>query len=217
MIAHLHWLNYEKELWSKGFKCLAGIDEAGRGPLAGPVVAGCVHMPADLFIEGIDDSKKLTDIRRRDLFKTLTSTPEIVIGIGIIHADEIDKINILQATLKAMQQAYEQMTAPIDHLLVDGVQLNLKIPSKKIIKGDALSHLIAAASIIAKVTRDQMMLEYHKQWPEYGFNAHKGYGTMKHLKALKELGPCPIHRKTFEPIRSLISERTVLLSEFSIE
>ncbi len=204
------WLKHETELLNKGFKCLAGIDEAGRGPLAGPVVAGCCHIPPHLFIEGVNDSKKLTEKKREKLFEVLTNHPDIVYGIGIVDAQLIDQINILQAAIKAMQLAYSQMPLKPDYLLVDGIQLNVDIPSRKIIKGDTLSHLIAAASILAKVTRDRMMRENHIKWPEYDFESHKGYGTAKHRKALLEHGPCEIHRKTFEPIRSMLAQKWVL-------
>lgn len=204
------WFRYESELYQRGYQLLAGIDEAGRGPLAGPVVAACVHMPQGLFIEGVDDSKKLTEKKRNQLYELLTHHPDIHFGIGIVSEKIIDKINILQATLQAMQIAYEQISLDLDYLLVDGVSLNLKTPSQKIIKGDANSYLIAAASILAKVTRDQIMEEYHKKWPEYDFISHKGYGTKKHRDAIIEFGPCEIHRKTFEPIRSILFRNGVL-------
>lgn len=208
-----YWLKFENELRLKGYSCLAGIDEAGRGPLAGPVVAACIHIPPHIFIEGVNDSKKMTPLQRDALYKTLTSHPQIHYGVGVVDALEIDKINILQASIKAMQLAYEQMGLPIDHLLVDGVQLFLNIPALKIIKGDAKSHLIAAASIIAKVTRDRLMDEYHEKWPIYDFKQHKGYGTLKHRNAIMKHGPCPIHRMTFEPIRSLNSN---LIGSFKV-
>lgn len=204
------WLKHELELIGNGFKVLAGIDEAGRGPLAGPVVAGCVHIPPHLFIDGVDDSKKLSEKKRETLFQILTTHPEIIWGVGIVDAEEIDAINILQASIKSMIMAYQKISIKIDHLLVDGLQLYLEVPSRKIIRGDATSHLIAAASIIAKVTRDRLMLNYHQRWPEYGFLQHKGYGTRAHQKALLEHGPCEIHRKSFEPIRSMLVEKLVL-------
>lgn len=211
MIQKERWLKHELELIQNGYQTLAGIDEAGRGPLAGPVVAGCVHIPPHLFIEGVNDSKKMTEKKREEIFEVLINHPEIVCGIGVVDADEIDSINILQASIKAMSLAYQNMTLiNIDHLLVDGLQLHLNVPARKIIKGDATSHLIAAASILAKVTRDRLMLEYHQKWPEYDFMTHKGYGTEKHRQALLKYGPCEIHRKTFEPIRSMLSERLVL-------
>lgn len=204
------WFRYEEELYLQGYQLLAGIDEAGRGPLAGPVVAACLHMPQGLYIDGVNDSKKLTEKKRNDLFEILTHHPQVHYGIGIVSEKIIDKINILQATLHAMQIAYEEVAIDLDYLLVDGVSLSLKIPSRKIIKGDANSHLIAAASILAKVTRDRIMEKYHQKWPEYDFKSHKGYGTKKHRSAILEYGPCEIHRKTFEPIRSTLFQNGVL-------
>lgn len=195
-------LQEETLLWKQGFKCLSGIDEAGRGPLAGPVVAACIYIPKGLWIEGIYDSKKLTEKQRESLFEKLTTHPDIDYGIGIVDEKVIDAINILQATLQAMRQAYQNLTSKTDYVLIDGVSLSLAVPSIQLIKGDSRSYLVAAASILAKVTRDRLMLEYHQKWPEYGFNTHKGYGTKKHRSALESLGPCPIHRLTFEPIKS---------------
>ncbi len=200
-----HWLNFESELIAQGFGLLGGIDEAGRGPLAGPVTAACVHIPPHIFIEGVNDSKKLSEKTRESLYQEITTHPEIHFGIGIIDAEEIDRINILRATIKAMALSYQNINLKLDYLLVDGVQLDLEIPAKKIIRGDAQSHLIAAASILAKVTRDRIMKEYHEKWPEYYFASHKGYGTKQHREAIVLHGPCKIHRKTFEPIRSMVS------------
>ena len=194
---------FEEEAYAKGFKVIAGVDEAGRGPLAGPVVAAACIFPRGLFIEGIDDSKKLSPQKRMQLYEALTKHPEIQLGIGIIDAILIDQINILQATLQAMIAAVGALQTKPDFLLVDGLQLpSLDIPGWPIVEGDSLSHSIAAASIIAKATRDRMMCEYHKRWPLYGFEKHKGYGTKQHLQALAQFGPCPIHRKTFEPIKT---------------
>jgi len=203
--SQVNWFRYENELYSQGFQFLGGIDEAGRGPLAGPVSAACVYMPKGLSIEGVNDSKKLSEQVREDLYEVITSHPDIQFGIGIVSHEMIDKVNILQATFLAMQIAYTEIKIKLDHLLVDGVQLYLDIPAQKIIKGDANSHLIAAASILAKVKRDRIMRQYHNRWPEYGFIKHKGYGTKRHREAIKEHGPCEIHRKTFEPIRSMLS------------
>lgn len=202
----VNWFKYENELYSQGFQFLGGIDEAGRGPLAGPVTAACVTMPRGLFIEGVNDSKKISEGAREELFDILTSHPDIQYGVGIVSSEMIDKVNILQATLLAMELATKEINLKLDYLLVDGVQLYLPVPSMKIIRGDSASHLIAAASILAKVTRDRIMREYHERWPEYGFMKHKGYGTKQHREAIKEYGPCEIHRKTFEPIRSILSE-----------
>jgi ribonuclease HII len=195
---------FEKDARKKGFKLVAGIDEVGRGPLAGPVVADACILPKGLFIEGVDDSKKLTPEKRESIFQELTNNKKIIFGIGIISPEEIDQINILQATIAAMLLAVANLALSPDYLLVDGLALpHPTIPCLKIIKGDTLSQSIAAASIIAKVTRDRMMIDYHEQWPEYGFDSHKGYGTQKHVDAIYQHGPCSIHRNSFEPIKSL--------------
>jgi ribonuclease HII len=189
---------YEKRAYSEGFQVIAGVDEAGRGPLAGPVVAAACILPKNFLLEGIDDSKKLTPAKRESLYQTLTTHPQIVYAIGILDHAAIDAINIYQATIQAMLKAIEGLSLRPDLLLVDGMGLpHAEIPSWKIIEGDALSLSIAAGSIIAKVTRDRMMEEYHRQWPEYGFKQHKGYGTPAHLQALEKHGPCPIHRRSF--------------------
>ncbi len=193
----------EQKLWDVGYQTLTGIDEAGRGPLAGPVVAACIYIPKGIWIEGVNDSKKLTEKKREHLFKELSNHPQIEFGVGIINHDVIDEINILQATFKAMRDAYHNLKVKTDYVLIDGVRLALPVPSIQLIQGDSRSYLIAAASIIAKVTRDHLMKEYHDLWPEYGFSKHKGYGTAQHRKALEDLGPCPIHRLTFEPIKSM--------------
>lgn len=186
----------------KGYRNIAGVDEAGRGPLAGPVVAAACIIPSDVWIEGINESKKVTPNKREVLYEHITSHPDIKHGVGVVSSQEIDRINIYQATIVAMLQAVENLLSPPDYLLVDGLQLNhQKIPSQKIIRGDEQSHSIAAASILAKVIRDRLMMEYHKQWPQYGFDSHKGYGTKKHLAAIKNHGACPIHRLTFAPFK----------------
>lgn len=199
-----HLLIEEQALWAKGYQKISGIDEAGRGPLAGPVSAACIFIPTHLWIEGINDSKVLTEAKRESLFQLLTEHPDVQYGIGLASEKEIDQINILQATFLAMRRAFDNLPLKSDYVLVDGVQLNLEVPSKKLIKGDARSYLIAAASILAKVTRDRIMLQYDQKWPQYGFKKHKGYGTSLHREALSKYGPCEIHRKTFEPIRSLL-------------
>lgn len=193
-------LQYENAARLKGFQIIAGIDEAGRGPLAGPVVAAACIIPPDIFLPGVNDSKQLTALARQELFQQIKTIPGIVFGIGCVDSAEIDRINIYQATIIAMQQAVERLPCYPDYLLVDGMQLPHDIPVLKIIKGDTLSQSIAAASIIAKVTRDAMMKEYHMQWPQYGFANHKGYSTAAHLAALAEHGPCPIHRRSFAPV-----------------
>jgi len=195
---------YEKTARLAGYRWIAGVDEAGRGPLAGPVVAAACMIPEAVYISGINDSKKLTPKQRKILFETLIAHPQVTCGVGIISHLEIDRINILQATIVAMKQAVEALCQKPDYLLIDGLALsNYCIPNTKIIKGDSKSYMIGAASIIAKETRDKIMEEYHEQWPEYGFNKHKGYGTQMHRNAIKHYGPCPIHRKTFEPVASV--------------
>lgn len=194
---------FEREARINGFQNLCGIDEAGRGPLAGPVVAACCVIDEEALIHGVDDSKKLTSEKREELFQELTSNPGITYGIGVVSSEEIDRVNILQATKQAMFLALDQLATLPDLLLVDGMALHYKeIPFQKIIHGDALSYSIAAASILAKVTRDRLMLKYHETWPEYGFDQHKGYGTAKHLEAIEKYGPCPIHRLTFAPVKN---------------
>lgn len=195
---------YEEEARTRGFMIIAGVDEAGRGPLAGPVVAAACIIPHDLLIPGVNDSKQLTPKLREELFEIIISDPRIVYGIGIIDHEEIDKVNIYQATILAMLKAVSQLDPQPQILLVDGLALpHPTIPVQKIVQGDALSHSIAAASIIAKETRDRLMIKYHEDWPHYGFNTHKGYGTPKHLEAISAHGPCHIHRRSFEPIKSL--------------
>ena len=198
----------EQQLWSEGFSMLAGIDEAGRGPLAGPVVAACVYLEPSVWIEGINDSKKLSESKREALYHQLMNTQGVHYGVGEASSSEIDEINILQATHLAMKRAYENLNKKIDYVLVDGLYLPLDVPSEKIIKGDAKSYFIASASIIAKVTRDQIMKTLDEKYPQYGFKKHKGYGTKAHRNALDKHGPCIEHRKTFEPIKSWLLENT---------
>ena len=188
----------DKEFFDKGVKYIAGIDEAGRGPLAGPVVVASVILPQDSMIEGVNDSKKISESKREKLYEIITKEA-ISYGIGIIYQNEIDEINILQATKKGLTEAIKQMDIKPNIIMVDALNGidTLGIPYKSIIKGDAKSYSIAAASIIAKVTRDRIMREWDKVYPEYGFGSHKGYGTAKHIAAIREYGPCPIHRKTF--------------------
>jgi ribonuclease HII len=198
-------LIHERRMRSLGFTRIAGIDEAGRGPLAGPVVAAACVIPEGLYIDGVDDSKKLTPAKRHALFEVLTTHPEIDFGIGIVEATIIDQINILQATLRAMIAAIAYLRQKPCCALVDGNQLpKLDIPTFGVVGGDRESQTIAAASIIAKETRDRIMFDLHKQWAHYGFDAHKGYGTREHIDAIKRFGPVPfIHRESFEPIKSM--------------
>jgi ribonuclease HII len=189
---------FDQTIRGQGYQVIAGVDEAGRGPLAGPVVAAACILPSKNTFVGVDDSKKLTPIQRRTLFEALISDQDVIYGIGIISAEEIDKINIYQATIRAMMQAISALTMSPDLLLVDGMPLiYTSIPSQKVIRGDSKSLSIAAASIIAKETRDRLMAEFHGTWPMYGFDRHKGYGTPMHLQALEKYGPSPIHRRTF--------------------
>lgn len=193
---------YEEAAYQQGYKTLAGLDEAGRGPLAGPVVAAACILPRGLLVAHVDDSKKLTAKVREKLFERLTTDPSIVYAVGIIETDEIDRLNIYQATIRAMLQAVDKLAVDPDCLLVDGMGLpHPFLPCQRIVKGDQLSQSIAAASIIAKETRDRLMRGYHKQWPLYGFHQHKGYATAQHLQALEHHGPCPIHRHSFHPVR----------------
>ena len=190
------WL-YEHEAAREGFACICGVDEAGRGPLAGPVCAAAVVLPPDIQIEGLNDSKKLTDKKRRALYDVIT---EQAVSYGIAFADEqeIDEINILQATFLAMRRAVEQLGVQPELALVDGNRdPGLGIPTRTIVKGDGLSASIAAASILAKVTRDRWMEVLDAKYPQYGFAVHKGYGTKRHYAALTEFGPCEEHRQTF--------------------
>lgn len=198
-------LKYENEAKAKGFLCIAGIDEAGRGPLAGPVVACACIIPEGVYFEGVNDSKQLSEDKRKEIFLKLTSNKLISYGIGEISHLEIDHINIYQATIKAMKMAVNKLPVVPDYLLVDGMSIShLNIPAEKIIEGDAKSQSIAAASIIAKETRDQLMREFDEMWPQYGFKDHKGYGTQRHREAIEKYGPCPIHRMTFKPLANLV-------------
>ena len=182
---------------SLGLQRICGVDEAGRGPLAGPVCAAAVILPEHLQIPGLNDSKKLTDKKRRELFPVIQEQA-IAYGIGLASESEIDEINILQATFLAMRRALDQLTVRPEIALIDGNrETDFGLPVKTVVKGDSLSANIAAASILAKVTRDNLMMELAQKYPEYGFEIHKGYGTKAHYEALRTYGPCPIHRKTF--------------------
>ena len=195
---------FEESAYNAGRRIIAGVDEAGRGPLAGPVVAAACILPRGLQIDGIDDSKKLTPEKREELYHVLTTHPDIHYGIGILESVVIDKINILQATLKAMALAVGELKVEPDYLLIDGNHLPpTHIAAKAVIKGDSRSLSIGAASIIAKHHRDILMKQFHEKYPHYGFDRHKGYGTKGHVEALRAYGPCPIHRTSFDPVRSL--------------
>jgi ribonuclease HII len=202
-------LSLENKLWNQGFREVAGVDEAGRGPLAGPVVAACVILPKDFCVPDVNDSKKLTAKKRERLFDEIIQSG-CRVGVGIVTEKVIDKLNILNASLQAMHQAVNQLKYPPDFVLVDGNQRipDLPFPQMPVVKGDSLSLSIAAASIVAKVTRDRMMLEYHVKYPEFNFADHKGYATRTHVEALKTFGPCQIHRRSFKLVRLCRSNQT---------
>lgn len=189
---------FENELYENGIKYIAGIDEVGRGPLVGPVVTAAVILPREFYDERINDSKKLTE-KKRELLYDVIMENAVSVGIGISSEDVIDEINILEATKKAMIEAVNNLSVKPEHLLIDAVKLNIDIPQTSIIKGDAKSESIAAASIAAKVTRDRMMVELDKMHPEYDFKHNKGYGTKKHIEAIEKYGILKEHRKTFAP------------------
>ncbi len=195
---------YEKELYAQGFENIVGTDEAGRGPLYGPVVAGAVVLPHDFKLAGLNDSKKLTEKKREEFYDYIIN--HAIWGVGVVSALEIDEINIYQSSKKAMMLAVEEVRKKIsvDYVLTDAMPLEMDIPSVAIIKGDAKSMSIAAASVIAKVTRDHMMLEVDKKYPEYGFKNHKGYPTKKHLEALKQYGLIDGYRLTYGPVKEMI-------------
>lgn len=187
----------EQSCFEQGFKIVCGVDEAGRGPLAGPVCAAAVILPPNADIPGLNDSKKLSDKRRRELYPVIMEKA-VAYGIGFADHKEIDEINILQATFLAMQRALAQLSVKPELALIDGNrEKDFGIPVKTVIHGDSLSASIAAASILAKVTRDDLMLKMAEEYPQYGFEIHKGYGTKAHYQALAEHGPCPIHRMSF--------------------
>lgn len=188
---------YEHSAYLRGYTAVCGIDEAGRGPLAGPVYAASVLLPEGLMIDGMNDSKKLSEKKREALFDVIVENA-LAYGIGFADEKEIDAVNILQATFLAMRRAFDAMQRTCDYVLVDGNRMPpMPVPGETIVKGDGKSPSIAAASILAKVSRDRVMLEYAKQYPEYQFEKHKGYGTKVHVEALRTYGPSPIHRRTF--------------------
>ena len=196
---------FELEARRRGYRCIAGLDEAGRGPLAGPVVAAAVILPARCRLVGVEDSKQVSESKRARLYEVIVQRARGV-GVGVATEQEIDRLNILEATRLAMRRALASLTPPADCLLIDAVTLpDLAIPSRSIIKGDMLSMSIAAASIVAKVTRDRMMVVYHLTYPDYNFLSHKGYGTEEHLQRLVQHGPCAIHRRTFAPVAQLLN------------
>lgn len=189
-------LEYEKKYLDKGCKYVAGVDEVGRGPLAGPVVCACVIMPLDDVIEGVDDSKKLSE-KKREKLNGIIFSKAIAVSIRQIDEKTIDEINILQATKLCMKNCVETLSVKPDALLVDALTLDVDVPQECIIKGDYKSYTIGCASIVAKVFRDKLMQAYDQKYPKYGFAKNKGYGTKEHIEAIKEAGPCDIHRMTF--------------------
>jgi ribonuclease HII len=192
---------FEEQAARRGFSLVAGIDEVGRGPLAGPVVAAAVILPPNRLLPGLTDSKRLSPAARERLFPEIRRQA-LAIGLGMVSPEEIDRINILQATLQAMSLAVGRLKSPPDFLLVDGISpVPLSMPQKTLKKGDFHSHSIAAASVIAKVVRDRMMVAYDRRFPGYGFGAHKGYGSASHLQAIARLGPSPLHRRTFRGVK----------------
>ena len=200
----MDWLAYEEEAYREGYHSVCGIDEAGRGPLAGPVFAAAVILPRGAVIDGLNDSKKLSEKKREKLFDIITQTA-VSYSIAFATETEIDEINILQATFLAMKRAFDGLAVRADYAMVDGNRMPvLEADTRLIVKGDALSASIAAASVLAKVSRDRVMLEIDKIYPQYQFAKHKGYGTQLHRELLLKYGPCPVHRKTF--LRKILGE-----------
>ena len=199
---------YEKELYIENYKLIGGVDEVGRGPLVGPVVAACCVLPSDFYLEGLTDSKKLSE-KKRDIFFEYIKEHAIAYGVGVVSPERIDEINIYEASREAMIIAIKevQKQIPLEVVLVDAMPLNIDIKSISIIHGDALSISIAAASVIAKVTRDKMMYELDKKYPEYGFASHKGYPTKKHIEAINKYGLIEGYRKTYGPVKKVLEEK----------
>lgn len=193
----MDWLEFENLAYDKGYKSVCGVDEAGRGPLAGPVCAAAVILPKGMILEGVNDSKKLSEKKREKLFDVITESA-VAYSIAYASVEEIEEINILNATMLAMKRAVEGLQVPADFAYIDGNRTpDLTIPCEYIIKGDARSMSVAAASILAKVSRDRLLLEYAKEYPQYSFEKHKGYGTKLHTDMIKEHGPSPVHRMSF--------------------
>ena len=200
-------LRYERRLWKSGLNAVAGIDEAGVGPMAGPVVAAAVIFAPEMFIKGVHDSKQLTPESREELFAVI-GLKALAIGVGIADPQEIDRLNIYWATMAASRRALEALAQTPEHVLADGRGIpGLELPQTAIVGGDRKSFCIAAASIIAKVTRDRMMIAYHAEYPDYGFASHKGYCTAEHFAALASFGPSPIHRRSFAPVMEALQRQ----------
>lgn len=197
-------LYFERAALRRGYRCIAGIDEAGRGPLAGPVVAAAVILPETFDLPGLTDSKRLSARQREELYP-LVRNQAVAVGIGLASAADVDRYNILQATLRSMRMAVERLHGNVDYLLVDGIsRIPITLPQETLKKGDSRSLSISAASIVAKVVRDRIMHAYDKQYPEYGFAAHKGYGSAEHMQAIARCGPSPLHRKTFRGVKEYL-------------
>ena len=217
---HKNRLGFERELWRAGTALVAGVDEAGCGPLAGPVAAAAVVFPCSWLeaglcskLRGLNDSKQLTEEEREKFYAVITTHTEIRFAVAIVDVGMIDRINILQAAHRAMNEALAQLQPAPQHVLVDGRPVkSLRFPSTPLVKGDCRSYSIAAASVLAKVTRDRLMLEYDRQYPGYGFAEHKGYGTPQHLAAIRAKGACPIHRRSFAPFRPVAVELRACLT-----
>lgn len=199
-------LEYENNLYNEGVTLIAGVDEVGRGPLIGPVVACACILPVNFYHKDIKDSKKLSEKKREEMYKIIKENA-ISIGLGIVSEKVIDEVNIYEATKIAMKEAIKNLNITPEHVLIDAMKLELNIPSTSIIKGDAKSEPIAAASIIAKVTRDHMLDEMDKEYPMYDLKNNKGYGTKKHLEALQTYGPCKYHRVSYSPVRNALNEK----------
>lgn len=201
--------SYEKKLWNNGINYIAGVDEVGRGPLIGPVVTACVILPKDFILDGLTDSKKLSE-KKRELYYSYIMEHALSVSIGLMDEKVIDEVNIYEATKLAMYQAIKNSIVTPEHVLIDAMKLeDLQIPSTSIIKGDSKSISIAAASVIAKVTRDRMMIELDKKYPMYGFKSHKGYPTKKHVEAIEKYGLIDGYRRTFKPVSEIVNKNIV--------
>lgn len=201
----MDWLEYEKKVISNGFRSVCGVDEAGRGPLAGPVCAAAVILPENTIIDGVNDSKKLSEKKREQLFEVIKAR-SLSYSVAWASIEEIESINILNAAMLAMKRAVEDLSIKADFALIDGNKVpDLDIPAFPVVKGDSLSMSIACASILAKVSRDRLMYKYDEKYPEYGFAKHKGYGTKLHTQVLREIGPCEIHRPSF--LKKILGEK----------
>lgn len=212
MVNEMNLYEYEEKLYQDGVNYIAGVDEVGRGPLNGPVVSACVVLPRDFVLEGLNDSKKLSE-KKRNVFFDVIMEKALGVGIGIVGPEEIDEINIYEASKKSMMIAIENCKCNIDHVLIDAMKLDLDVPSTSIIKGDSKSITIAAASVIAKVTRDEMMYELDEKYPMYGYRFHKGYPTKKHIEAINKYGLIEGYRKTYGPVKDYLSKCNVITSD----